>query len=360
MLPPLPPQSHTHGGHVSPGAHAAQAQAQPPPVLPPPEDAAWHTPDTHVSPALHGRPKANHWHWVDWNERQLVSSVNCEQASLGGAPSQVHGGQPASLVGSHAGQAQVGVLPGAGEPELVPPPVDGSPDGVHAHSHGGQSVPGAQAIAGHAHAQVPPDTQPPPVLPGVQVQSHGGQLEPGAQSAQAQVQLPPEPEPVEPPEQSHSTGGQFPSAVQYSGLAHAQLPAVGERAWQKPSTEQSVPTGHRRSSADHAQPFVAAQAAAVDCAAQGSSSTHAPAGQVVPAGQLAPRASQLQPVSASHDAASACCAHAALATMAATLPYFDGSFTDDPHPSATSAPTPTATRRTFMGAASSAGETEQA
>lgn len=95
-------------------------------------------------------------------------------------------------------------------------------------------------------------------------------------------------------------------------------------------------------------------------AAQGSSSTHAPDGQVVPDGHGAPRPSQLQPVSASHDAASAWWAHAALATMAATFPYFDGSFTDDPHPSATSAPTPMATRRTFMCAASSAGETEQA
>lgn len=233
LLPP--PQSHTHGGQVSPGAQAAHAQAQPPPPpTTPPSPAAelvWQTPDTQVSPAVHGRPKANHWQCVDWQERQLVSSANCAQGSDGGVSSQVHGGQPASLMESHAGHAQVGALPGVGVPGLEPPPVAGSPIGVHAQSHDGQSVPGAQAIAGHAQAQVPPSTQPPPVPP-LQLQSHGGQLEPGAQSAHAQVQVPP----VwgvpgwPPPEQSHSTGGQLPSAVQYSGLAQAHPPPVGDSA----------------------------------------------------------------------------------------------------------------------------------
>lgn len=75
---------------------------------------------------------------------------------------------------------------------------------------------------------------------------------------------------------------------------------------------------------------------------------HAPDGHVVPDGHGAPRPTQLQPVSASQAVASACRAQAALATMAATFPYFDGSFTDEPHPSATSAPTPTASNRGFM------------
>jgi hypothetical protein len=173
--------------------------------------------------------------------------------------------------------------------------MDGPPDGLHAHSQGGggQLEPGAQATGWQAQAQVPSLTQPPPLPPEVQVQSHGGQLEPGAHAmgGQAQVQLPPEPsEP--PPEQSHSNDGQPPSAGQYSGLAQAQLPPLGKRAWQKPSTEQSAPTGHRCFSADHAQPLSAAQDSGLVFVRHGSSSTQAPEGQLVPAGHGMPSATQ--------------------------------------------------------------------
>jgi hypothetical protein len=109
VLPPLPPQSQTHGGHGRSGAHAGQAQAQPPP-----DEADWHTPVAHVCPSLHGLPKLNHSHCAIWEERQLASSANCAQGSDGGESSQVHGGQPASLVESHPGHMHAGTRPGGG------------------------------------------------------------------------------------------------------------------------------------------------------------------------------------------------------------------------------------------------------
>lgn len=69
VQPPVEPvpQSQLQGGQVSPGAHDAQPQAQPPPldpVPPPPLGGAadWHTPETQVCPVMQGAPIAYHMH----------------------------------------------------------------------------------------------------------------------------------------------------------------------------------------------------------------------------------------------------------------------------------------------------------
>jgi hypothetical protein len=113
-------------------------------------EVVWQTPDTQGWPTSQGIPSA--YQVQAWSPPQLAESVCSEHGSVGAM--QLQGGQgPSGGQGAQA-QAEVGLLEppsvGAGMPGLAIPLA-----AVQAQSQGG-TVPSALAMAGQAHAQVPP------------------------------------------------------------------------------------------------------------------------------------------------------------------------------------------------------------
>lgn len=119
---------------------------------------------------------------------------------------------PSTAAVAHA-QFSPGAHAQAGLTVVVPPP------SAQLQTQSGATVPSGSA--GHAQAHVEPEPQPEP--PSLQSQAQGGQISPGAHVAHAHEHAPPEPVvPPPPPEQSHSTAGTVPFALELIGLTHAQ------------------------------------------------------------------------------------------------------------------------------------------
>jgi hypothetical protein len=257
-------QSQAQGGQVSPGAHAGQAQAQPPEPLPAstgvPAIRCAHVP-VGQGVVMHSMLSEVQPHASVVSAVQEVTSVCAAQGSAGGVVPQPHGAQAAPV--GQAGQPQT--APGA-EPPLpvlltVPdaPPVPDEEVVVvvplpHAQLHAGHASPAGHA--GQLQVQVPgpppvpvapplpvepvPPPHPPPGWP--QAQAQTGQTSPARQGGQSQVQVPPPP--ALPPSaacgggQSHCTGGQLPFAGQANGCTQKQPFTADPRSKQKPPPSQ--------------------------------------------------------------------------------------------------------------------------
>jgi hypothetical protein len=217
-------QLQVHGGQVSPGAQAGQAQAQPPPEPLPASTGGTSLCCAH-DPVGHGvvmhsmlsevQPQAS-----AVSASQDATSVCAVHGSAGGVVPQPQGAHAAPV--GQAGQPQT--IPGAesvlpvAAPEAPPVPEEGVVVVVvapllHEQLHAGQGSPAGQL--GQLQMQVPgpppvPVAPPLPVVPPLpappvvlsqpppgwpQAQSQAGQEAPAGQAGQSQVQVPPPPAP---------------------------------------------------------------------------------------------------------------------------------------------------------------------